>query len=356
MNGWTRSVAMVSTAIVVLGAAACSSSTAATTTVTRTPGACGTRPLATNASLGGGVRYSEYCTSAQPDSITAGPDGAIWFMERTGLNYPIETVGRVTATGVTNEYTIPGGPWYGGFINPYGSSITAGPDGALWFTGSSKNGTIGRVSVSGSTTAYHAEPPNSLYDTLAITAGPDGALWYTATDEIGRMSTAGIPTRFTCVPCLGHDALSIAVGPDNALWFTSYGEILRILTSGSIDSPIVPRVTAARSITRGPDGAMWFTQSADAIGRITASGAVTNFPVPPEPNAGRGTLEPTAITAGPDGALWFTEPAGKIVRITTSGVLTQYAVSATPTNITSGPDHALWFVEAGNRIGRFALG
>lgn len=348
---------MVSIAAVVLGTAACSSSPAATTTITRTPGACGTRPLATNAALGGGARYSEYCTSGQPDSITAGPDGAIWFMERTGLNYPIETIGRVTATGVTNEYTIPGGPWYGGFTNPYGSSITPGPDGTLWFTGSSKNGTIGRVTVSGSITAYHAEPPNSHYDTVAITAGPDGALWYTATDGIGRMSTAGVAMTFSCLPCLGHDGASIATGPDGALWFTSYGLILRISTSGSIDRPsISSQVTGARSITRGPDGAMWFTQSGDAIGRITASGVATNFPVPPEPNAGRGVLEPTAITAGPDGALWFTEPAGKIVRITTSGVLTEYAVSAAPTNITSGADHALWFVEADNRIGRLELG
>ena len=50
----------------------------------------------------------------------------------------------------------------------------------------------------------------------------------------------------------------------------------------------------------GPDGALWFGEwSANKIGRITTSGAITEFVVP-TPNA---VLE--AIVGGPDGALWY---------------------------------------------------
>src|SRR5258708_23369538 len=51
--------------------------------------------------------------------------------------------------------------------------ITAGPDGALWFTA---NDTIGRMSTHGIVTMYPASPPSLTY---GITTGPDGALWIT---------------------------------------------------------------------------------------------------------------------------------------------------------------------------------
>jgi virginiamycin B lyase len=107
-------------------------------------------------------------------------------------------------------------------------------------------------------------------------------------------------------------------------------------------------------ITAGPDGALWFTeQNANKIGRLTTSGAFTEYAVP---TAGS---FPNGITAGPDGALWFTEAvANKIGGVTTSGAFTEYAVptpGAFPLEITAGPDRALWFTEnTGDRIGRIA--
>src|SRR5712691_6897428 len=53
-------------------------------------------------------------------------------------------------------------------------------------------------------------------------------------------------------------------------------------------------------ITAGPDGNLWFTDYGQiAIGRITTSGAITEFPIP------QGS-QPEGITLGPDGNLWFT--------------------------------------------------
>jgi virginiamycin B lyase len=120
-------------------------------------------------------------------------------------------------------------------------------------------------------------------------------------------------------------------------------------------------------ITPGPDGALWYTVSCpyiptcpvsvfDAIGRITPSGTITEYPLP-GPSYGHG---PYGIVAGPDGALWFTEmQANKIGRITTSGVITEYPVptsNAAPYKIAVGPDGALWFTEMHERrIGRISI-
>jgi hypothetical protein len=89
----------------------------------------------------------------------------------------------------------------------------------------------------------------------------------------------------------------------------------------------------------GPDGALWFTQYYSGLGRITTSGAVTEYTVP---------LGSDGITVGPDGALWFTNLFQSVGRVTTSGDVTQFFL---PTNasssnlITTGTDGSLWFTD-----------
>ena len=70
---------------------------------------------------------------AQPWGITTGPDGALWFTEASCIRKPGprciigNKIGRITTAGLVTEFTVPtdgSGP----------HSITAGPDGALWFT------------------------------------------------------------------------------------------------------------------------------------------------------------------------------------------------------------------------------
>jgi len=71
-----------------------------------------------------------------PGAITAGPDGALWFTNDTNNNSG--SIGRITTTGKVTIYTAPG-------INaPVG--ITAGPDGTLWFA-DSNNDSIGRITT-----------------------------------------------------------------------------------------------------------------------------------------------------------------------------------------------------------------
>ncbi|MEP7353762.1 MAG: putative Ig domain-containing protein [Acidobacteriota bacterium] len=144
----------------------------------------------------------------------------------------------------------------------------------------------------------------------------------------------------------------ITSGPDQALWFaeSSTGKIGRITVSGAVTE--YPTVAGPWHIALGPDGTMWFTQGSETygVGRISPSGAVTNYPVGGLPNG---------IVTGPDGALWFTESSGnKIGRLTTSGLLTEYPIPTSnsyPRGIASGPDGALWFVEnSANKIGRIS--
>jgi len=281
-----------------------------------------------------------------PVGITAGPDGALWFTLDT--DNPLDAaIARITTWGkVTLE------------INGNGSAgITAGPDGALWFTSPAENGDtsggIGRISTSGRQISGYS---NGFVEPYGITTGPDGALWFTdrRRDVIGRMTTDdsyhnGLRGTGISKP------EGIAAGPDGALWFTNAGNnsIGRITTMDKVTNYTGTGISKPDGITAGPDGALWFTNPGNnSIGRITTSGTVTKY-------TGTGISKPDGITAGPDGALWFTNPGNNSIgRITTSGKVTNYrsAGIAEPEGIAVGPDEALWFTNfAGGSIGRFTI-
>jgi hypothetical protein len=77
-------------------------------------------------------------------------------------------VGRITTSGAVTTFFLPtllGAP----------NAITAGPDGALWFTDYYRNN-IARATVDGALTMYPVPTQNS--EPLAIASGPDGAVWF----------------------------------------------------------------------------------------------------------------------------------------------------------------------------------
>ena len=119
----------------------------------------------------------------------------------------------------------------------------------------------------------------------------------------------------------------IAVGSDGNLWLTTANanRIGRVTTSGALTQFTLPTPgNMPGAIASGPDGNVWFTEEGtNRIGRITPAGAITDFAIP---TAG---AAPAGITAGPGGALWFTEygfGVNKIGRITTSGVVTEFPI------------------------------
>ena len=235
-----------------------------------------------------------------PEAITAGPDGALWF-----TNFYRDSIGRITTAGTVTTYA---DVTVGRFNRPWG--IAAGPDGALWFT-NYYGESIGRITTSGTVTIYGDA---TIQSPSGITSGPDGALWFTNHDgnSIGRITTDGTVTRYTDASINGPD--SITTGPDGALWFTNSkgNSIGRITTGGTVTRYTDASINDPESITTGPDGALWFsnskgnsrlTNSNNSIGRITTGGTVTSYT--------DATIHfASGITTGPDGALWFTNYYG----------------------------------------------
>jgi virginiamycin B lyase len=285
-----------------------------------------------------------------PGGISAGPDGALWFIEEGSSE-----IGRITTAGaITHEFPIsttpdpvPADPTLPTRLD----QITLGPDGALWFT-EPRDNSIGRITTTGAVTEYPLPVPGGAPE--GIDVGPDSNLWFTAPglNQIGRITVAGAITMFGGA---GPGASDITAGPDGALWFTESGanQIGRITTAGVVTNhyPVPTAASEPSGITPGPGGGLWFTESAaNQIGFITPGGAVTEYP-----GTGAG---PSAIATGRDGALWFTESeASTIGRITTGGLITNHFPTPTPasqpSDMTEGPDGALWFTEfTGQRIGR----
>ncbi len=80
-----------------------------------------------------------------------------------------------------------------GDATPYG--ITAGPDGAIWFTDPG-NDVIGRITTDGN---YTLQQPAGVEISTGITVGPDNNLWFTVEQDdamIGRITPSGTVTLF----------------------------------------------------------------------------------------------------------------------------------------------------------------
>jgi streptogramin lyase len=272
--------------------------------------------------------------------IVTGPDGNLWFAERSA-----NAIARMTPGGVVTEFALPrpgSAPFW----------LVVGPDGALWFTEISGD-RIGRMTVDGSLTEFSV--PTAASQPTGLVSGPDGALWFTERtgNRIGRITTGGVVTEYL-LPRANSGPYGIAAGPDGALWFTEQtgNRIGRITTGGVVTNEwaLQPANRLAAGITAGPDGAMWFVERAgQSVGRIAMDGTMTKIGLAAGSN-------PVSIVTGPDGNLWFTElGANKVGQITPDGVVTEFPVptaASQPFAIANGPG-GLWFTEmAANKIGR----
>ncbi|HTX34984.1 MAG TPA: DUF4214 domain-containing protein [Bryobacteraceae bacterium] len=279
-------------------------------------------------------------TSASvPVGITAGPDGALWFTENAA-----NKIGRITTGGAITEYPIPTAN-----SGPY--SIAAGPDAALWFT-EANSGKIGRVTTGGGFSEFPL-PSASSYP-IGVIAGEDGALWFTewVGNKIGRITTTGSIAEYS-VPTANATPNIITTGPDGNLWFTEFngGKVGSISTTGNFGEYTVPAASQPSGIITGPDGALWFVWNINSIGRITTGGSFTQYNDP-------GAVGGYGITAALDGALWF-DGNNNIGRITTAGSISQYpaSVGVGPVFLTVGSDGAVWFTESSdNAIGSIYTG
>ena len=231
--------------------------------------------------------YPTPTANSRPFGIAAGPDGNLWFTEDFA-----NAIGRITPDGVITEFAIPAvgatGPAKieasknSGDCIQCGFLITAGPDGAMWFTMPSAS-RIGRITVDGVVTSFPVpttppaptDPnPISVGD---ITVGADGNLWFTqeVDNQIGRMTPAGVVTEFN-IPTPASGPNYITPGPDSSLWFSEYGSsrMAKITLAGVITEYPTPRANAEPGLgAAGADGSIWFSEQPI---RTTAAGSTQN--------------------------------------------------------------------------------
>jgi virginiamycin B lyase len=271
--------------------------------------------------------------------VTAGADGNIWADVETGF-YP--SIARISPAGAVAQFPPPiPAPTFGYETD----GMATGPDGNVWFTSGSVNGSdevirVSRITPSGQVSEFPI--PLSLAPGVSSTAqnelapgaiaAGEGALWLLTERGIVRVTPEGQMT-FLPVPSTQLNATGLAYGPDGNLWATYAAlspslQVRRITPSGAVSSVPIPGAhtsgTLSVGITSGPDGNIWIADGARIL-RVEMSGAVTEFPA----GLPAGDLA-EAITAGPDGNLWFT--AGSAIgRITTTGVVTVFPLpGATP--------------------------
>lgn len=280
--------------------------------------------------------------TANATAIVAGPDGNLWF----GLfNASSPVLGRITTSGAVT--TVPIGTHVGAY------ALAVGADGDLWYVDVASSD-IGRVAVDGTFADF--APGGTLGYTIA--AGPDGNLWFVQSGVsaagvvVSRMTPSGAVTQF---PLAIPSATTLAAGPDGDLWLTdaSNNAIGRVTTSGQLtEFPVPTSGAGVLGIAEGPDGNMWFTEATgNKVGRISTSGNILEYELP---TAGS---QPSIIVAGPDGNVWFTEPdANQIGCVTPGGTVSELAVptpGAYVDGITSGPDGNVWFTEYNTgKVGR----
>jgi streptogramin lyase len=336
----------------------------------------------------------------RPWSITAGPDGNVWFTADAHKAGTSLFVGRLTAAGALATF-----PLKGDLVDF--QQITAGADGNLWVA---TDGPLARVTPQGEISYVHAGGLGSQ----AVAAGPDGNIWYSTLSWVGWVSPTGAKRQhygaafgtaigygcgavtlpgeslaFTADGVLWaasfedraidrlatgprrpppvrrliarhgamRDANSMVRGRAGSVWIGTRGAIMHVLESGRRRVYHPALHDWAPALARAPHGGVWFVY-ADGIGRLSASGRVHRYPI----GSGIGTLAP-----GSAGMVWFTDqPRRAIGVLTASGHVSRIPLSRTaaPGTIALGrhgrhwvtdDHHAIWRVGRRGAVRRFSL-
>ncbi|HVX33477.1 MAG TPA: hypothetical protein VHA80_10100 [Solirubrobacterales bacterium] len=310
-------------------------------------------------------RVEHFPTRCGVGELAAGPDGNVWFgcYRETAPDKGRPLVGRITPAGQVSEFALP--------PKVAVDDLVAGPDGNVWFTYSAGfafgpptpgyRSAIGRITPTGKVTVFR-DGLRARSVPGEIIAGPEGALWFTdagSPPEIGRITTQGTITEFPTGIKEPLGLGGIAAGPEGNVWFSQVfvlphgdgepGALAgRLTPSGEVTGFGVP--PAFGTPVAGPGGATWFIDATGegTIDRVTPSGEFTRF-------AADSVAAPRHLVAGPDGNLWFSGP-GAIGRVTPTGEITQFdhclkyrRAFSEPSTIVSGPGGDLWFTSVTSR-------
>ncbi len=154
--------------------------------------------------------YSLASADAGPESITVGPNGALWFVETNVDKVATIVAGAATGT-VPLEYPVSTGAGLG--------VIISGTDNALWFT-ETKSVKLGRMLTNGQVTMEKAL--TGVQKPYGLTLAPNGNFYIgdqTASTIVQYVTATGAVSSYpTKTPDAGPFWLTI--GPDSEVYFT----------------------------------------------------------------------------------------------------------------------------------------
>jgi virginiamycin B lyase len=286
--------------------------------------------------------------SKQPNEITVGTDGFLWFAE--GHNTALGRMDPANPAAFTEvSLPIPGN-------SPMPVAIAAGVPGDphVWFTqptdSSGNPGLFGNAPVpSGATTTFATSANSGPYGIRAL--GNNVCCIWVAAQNAAKLyisNTSGVqviaPIALPVAP------LGLAVGPDGNMWVAGFlgDKLLAFAPNAPFTLQGTTNLTGGSQpaeLTIGPDNALWFTERGTSkIGRITAVGQpVTEFALPAP------YFAPTYIVAGSDGGIWITAADasfGDVLRFDpTAHTWVAYQMTTTPgppPGMVAGPDGNLW--------------
>jgi streptogramin lyase len=205
-----------------------------------------------------------------PELITNGPDGNVWFTETAGNSIDQANV----VTGVITRFPISDPN-----VNPIAIAVSA--DGNFWFC----EGSSPRIGVMTPLGVYSSYPLPVLCNSLAATS--DGSLWANSGGgiDLQKITSTGVTTEFP-VPS-GRPVMAVATGSDGNVWFTEqnrcppqcfnhrvYG---KIDGTGSINEYtwIHPHKGFSGRLVLGPDGDLYTFYGDGYLLRIAPDGSPT---------------------------------------------------------------------------------
>ena len=200
----------------------------------------------------------------QVENIVAAADGNLWF-NQTGQLGRITTQGAITMMHLTDANS-----------NPlHVDSLTAGPDNALWF-GEGGYDALDRFDLTTQAITMHLVRPLFGGTPTIVIAGPDQRLYFSAFLMLLSSDTAGnMTTIYSPVNGIGY--VSLAFAADASLWFAGaaaqngkpqFGRIAggaEVTITGTTAQSGIPSVID--SLAAGPDGALYYTRG-NAVGRM----------------------------------------------------------------------------------------
>ncbi|MGD0454004.1 MAG: hypothetical protein ABSB69_10440 [Solirubrobacteraceae bacterium] len=329
--------------------------------------------------------------------LVYGPQESVWFLLRAcegtrGGEVPLSGVGRLPLNGPSALLVRR--------LDKPPSSLTVGPEGDLWFTEDTYEGSegapaIGRLTASGQLTQFPTPvEPNPVFPQEGahqqpgqISAGPENDLWFTAegfgTKVLSRITPAGVLSQFPpqlvpagkgeTGPKQDEIALGLAEAGNGDLWLVEETEkaIGLVEPGGAIRQvPVaegrfkgVVYQEGSDPIVGTADGGVWFVEH-EGFTRLSASGAVVRRVLREEEWLGAGRSKTSAgryflgsLAATPDGVLWVSQPElGDILKRVTSaggfGELVLCNAKETPEEMTVGPEGDIWFAAREGNFGR----